>query len=40
MFNRVRFGDPGLVFGISQFGVVNLQFNSSRIIQFALKLNY
>ncbi len=40
VFNRVRFGDPGLTFGTPQFGVVTSQANSPRLIQFALKLLY
>jgi hypothetical protein len=39
-FNRVRFGDPGLTFGTSQFGVVSNQANTPRLVQFALKLLY
>jgi hypothetical protein len=39
-FNRVRFGDPGLTFGTSQFGVVSSQANTPRLIQLALKLLY
>ena len=38
VFNRVRFSDPGLVFGTAQFGVVSAQANSPRQVQFALKL--
>ena len=40
LFNRVRFGDPGLTFGTTQFGVVSSQANSPRLVQFALKLLY
>jgi len=40
LFNRVRFGDPGLTYGTPQFGVVTSQANSPRLIQFALKLLY
>jgi len=40
VFNRVRFGDPGLTFGNPQFGVVTSQVNAPRLIQFALKLLY
>ena len=40
MFNRVRFGDPGLAFGSPQFGVVTSQVNSPRKIQLSLKLLY
>ena len=38
VFNRVRFGNPGLSFGSPQFGIVNSQVNSPRLIQMALKL--
>ena len=38
--NRVRFGDPGLTLGNPQFGVINSQANSPRLVQFALKLLY
>jgi hypothetical protein len=38
VFNRVRFGDPGLSLGTAQFGVVSSQSNAPRRIQFALKL--
>jgi hypothetical protein len=40
MFNRVRFGDPGLSFGTAQFGVITSQVNSPRKIQLGLKLLY
>jgi hypothetical protein len=40
IFNRVRFGDPGLTAGTPQFGVVTSQANSPRLVQFALKLLY
>jgi hypothetical protein len=40
MFNRVRFGDPGLAFGNPQFGVITSQVNSPRRIQLSLKLLY
>jgi hypothetical protein len=36
--NRVRFGDPGLSLGSPQFGNINSQVNSPRLIQLALKL--
>jgi hypothetical protein len=36
--NRVRFGDPGLSFGSPQFGIINTQVNSPRLVQMALKL--
>ena len=38
LFNRVRFGDPGQTFGNPQFGNVNSQVNTPRMIQAALKL--
>jgi hypothetical protein len=38
VFNRVRFGNPGLSLGNAQFGVVSSQANTPRQIQFALKL--
>ncbi len=37
MLNRVRFANPGMVFGNPQFGVVSAQANRPRLIQFALK---
>src|SRR5216684_2486091 len=40
VFNRVRFGNPGLTFGNPQFGVITSQVNAPRLIQFALKLLY
>src|SRR5882724_2385168 len=40
VFNRVRFGNPGLTSGLPQFGVVTSQVNQPRLIQFALKLLY
>ncbi len=39
-FNRVRFGDPGLTYGTTTFGVVTSQVNTPRLVQFALKLVY
>src|SRR5580704_9742564 len=36
-FNRVQFGPPGSALGGSNFGVVNSQLNTPRLIQFALK---
>ena len=36
-FNRVQFGPPGNTLGGSNFGVVNSQLNTPRLIQFALK---
>ena len=40
VFNRVRFGNPGMTFGTPQFGIVDSQANQPRLIQFALKLIY
>jgi hypothetical protein len=40
VFNRVRFGNPGMTFGTPQFGIVDTQGNQPRLIQFALKLIY
>jgi hypothetical protein len=37
MFNRVRFGNPGVTQGTPQFGVVSAQINRPRLVQFALK---
>ena len=38
VLNRVRFGDPGLSLGSPQFGIINSQVNSPRLVQLALKL--
>lgn len=38
VFNRVRFGNPGMTYSTAQFGVINDQANSPRLLQFALKL--
>jgi hypothetical protein len=40
MFNRARFGNPGMTFGNPQFGIVSAQANRPRLIQFALKFLY
>jgi hypothetical protein len=40
LFNRVRFGYPGMIFGTAQFGVVSSQVNNPRLVQFALRLNF
>jgi len=40
IFNRVQFGPPGETLGTAQFGVINSQLNTPRLIQFALRLNY
>ena len=37
--NPPRFAPPNVVFGNPQFGVVNAQGNSPRVVQFALKLS-
>ena len=38
--NRVQFGDPGLTFGSTTFGVLTTQANSPRSFQFSLRANY
>jgi hypothetical protein len=38
LFNRVQFSPPGLSLGTAQFGVVSGQYNSPRLVQFALRL--
>ena len=38
--NRVQFGDPGLGFGSSTFGLLTTQTNPPRSFQFSLRLNY
>lgn len=38
--NRVQFGDPGLTFGSSTFGVLTTQANQPRSFQFSLRANY
>ena len=40
IFNRVQFGYPGQSLGSSSFGVITTQYNSPRLIQFALKLGF
>src|SRR5205085_2508529 len=40
LFNRVQFGRPGTVLGLSTFGVVSSQANDPRLVQFALRLLY
>ncbi len=40
LFNRVQFGRPGVVQGVSSFGVVSSQLNNPRLVQFALRLNF
>jgi hypothetical protein len=38
IFNRVQFSPPGLSLGTAQFGVISGQYNTPRLIQFALRL--
>jgi hypothetical protein len=38
--NRVQFSPPGAVLGTGQFGVVTAQYNTPRVFQFSLRLNY
>ena len=40
--NRVQFGDPGLTFGSSAFGVLTQEDNPQRprSLQFSLRVNY
>jgi hypothetical protein len=40
IFNRARFGYPGMFSGTPQFGVVSSQVNNPRLVQFALRMNY
>lgn len=40
MFNRVQFGYPGTALGVPQFGVVSGQYNTPRLVQFALRLQF
>jgi hypothetical protein len=40
VFNRVQFGYPGQALGSSSFGVITTQYNSPRLVQFALKLAF
>ena len=40
MFNRVQFSPPGNTFGAATFGVISAQYNSPRLVQFSLRLNY
>ena len=40
IFNRVQFGYPGQALGSSSFGVITTQYNSPRLVQFALKLAF
>jgi Carboxypeptidase regulatory-like domain/TonB-dependent Receptor Plug Domain len=38
--NRVQFSPPGATLGTGQFGVVTAQYNTPRVFQFSLRLNY
>jgi hypothetical protein len=38
LFNRVQFAYPGTAIGNPQFGIVSGQYNSPRLVQFALRL--
>ena len=40
VFNRVQFGDPGLQFGSTTFGVLTTQANQPRSFQFSLRVDY
>lgn len=40
MFNREQFSPPGNTFGAATFGVISAQYNSPRLVQFSLRLNY
>lgn len=40
LFNRVQFGYPGLTYGASNFGIVNMQLNNPRLLQFSMRFNY
>ena len=40
VWNRVQFGDPGLTYASSSFGVPTSQANLPRSFQFSLRLNY
>ena len=40
LFNRVQFGYPGTALGNPQFGVVSGQYNTPRLVQLALRLNF
>jgi hypothetical protein len=40
LFNRVQFGYPGQSQGTSSFGVITSQYNTPRVLQFALRLAY
>ena len=40
LFNRVQFAYPGTALGVPQFGVVSGQYNTPRLVQFALRLSF
>jgi len=40
VFNRVKFGSPGASVGTAQFGIVSLQDNQPRLVQFGLRLGF
>jgi hypothetical protein len=40
LFNRVQFSPPGLSLGTAQFGVISGQFNTPRLVQLALRLQF
>jgi hypothetical protein len=40
LFNRVQFGEAGVTAGLANFGVVALQQNLPRLVQFALRLSF
>lgn len=40
LFNRVQFGYPGTAFGNPNFGVVSGQYNTPRLVQMALRLQF
>lgn len=40
LFNRVQFGYPGTALGTAQFGVISGQYNTPRLVQFALRLQF
>ena len=40
IFNRVQFSPPGLSLGTAQFGLISGQYNTPRLIQFALRLSF
>ena len=39
-FNRVQFSPPGNAQGAATFGVISNQYNSPRLVQFSMRLNY